>query len=120
MKLHSILTSGALLLCGSALVAAAPQDAEVDASKPNIIVILVDDQDQQMGSLDYMPKVQDLLINEGTHYKRHYCPTALCCPARVSIWTGLHAHNHRVLDVNGVSTESVLHPSVKTDEITKR
>ena len=58
-----------------------------------------------MGSLEHMQKVQNLLIAEGTLYKRHYAPTALCCPARASILTGLHAHNHRVADVNGVSLD---------------
>ncbi|KAF2741563.1 sulfatase [Polyplosphaeria fusca] len=69
------------------------------AGKPNIVFILTDDQDQRMNSLDHMPKVQDLLIKEGTWFSRHYAPTALCCPARVSIWTGLLAHNHNVTNV---------------------
>ena len=72
-----------------------------DATKqPNVVFILTDDQDQRMNSLDHMPNVQNLLIKEGTRYMKHYAPTALCCPARVSIWTGLHAHNHKVASVH--------------------
>ncbi|KAJ4354688.1 uncharacterized protein N0V89_006425 [Didymosphaeria variabile] len=76
-------------------------DTAVAGQKHNVVFILTDDQDQRMDSLSHMPKVQKLLINEGTHYQRHYAPTALCCPARVSIWTGLHAHNHQVTSVSG-------------------
>ena len=71
------------------------------APKHNVVFILTDDQDQRMESLSHMPKVKSLLIDQGTWYQRHYAPTALCCPARVSIWTGLHAHNHKVTDVHG-------------------
>ena len=52
--------------------------------KPNFVFILTDDQDQKMNSLVHMNKVQKYLLNEGTHFTRHYAPTALCCPARVS------------------------------------
>lgn len=97
MTLRGILTGLGVLLCSTLGVS---QDV---VQKHNIVFILTDDQDARMGSLDHMPKVQDLLIKHGTHYTRHYAPTALCCPARVSIWTGLHAHNHKVTDVGGVS-----------------
>lgn len=78
--------------------------ARRDGGPPNIVLILTDDQDLRMKSLDHMPNVQRLLVDEGTSYTRHYAPTALCCPARVSIMTGLHAHNHHVTDVAGVSS----------------
>jgi N-acetylglucosamine-6-sulfatase len=87
-----------LLLLGAVFVR-----AQQDGRSPNIVLILTDDQDLRMNSLDHMPNVQRLLVNEGTSYTRHYAPTALCCPARVSIMTGLHAHNHHVTDVAGVS-----------------
>lgn len=54
--------------------------------KPNIVFILTDDQDIELGSLDYMPLVHKHLINEGTLLNRHYCTTAICCPARVTLW----------------------------------
>ncbi|KAL2864112.1 sulfatase family protein [Aspergillus lucknowensis] len=66
---------------------------------PNIIFILTDDQDAQMDSLSYMPYVQQHLVEQGTHYQRHYCTVALCCPSRVSLLTGKAAHNTNVTDV---------------------
>ncbi|OIW33162.1 arylsulfatase-like protein [Coniochaeta ligniaria NRRL 30616] len=68
--------------------------------KPNIIFILTDDQDIHLDSLQYMPLVQKHLLEKGTHFTNHYCTTAVCCPARVTLWTGKAAHNTNITDVN--------------------
>ncbi|KAI0391452.1 arylsulfatase-like protein [Xylariaceae sp. FL0594] len=67
--------------------------------RPNIVFILTDDQDLHMRSLDYMPFVKKHLIERGTSYRKHFCTTALCCPSRVTLWTGKAAHNTNVTDV---------------------
>lgn len=67
--------------------------------RPNIVFVLTDDQDLHMQSLDYMPFVQQHLIDQGTSFRKHFCTTALCCPSRVSLWTGKAAHNTNVTDV---------------------
>ncbi|KAI9277066.1 alkaline-phosphatase-like protein [Phascolomyces articulosus] len=67
-------------------------------AKPNIIFILVDDQDARMDSLSYMPNVQKYLIEQGTTFKNHYATVALCCPSRVSMLRGQYAHNTRITD----------------------
>jgi N-acetylglucosamine-6-sulfatase len=78
-----------------------PIGSPAEAGKrPNVVFILTDDQDLHMDSLDYMPLVQKHLIDQGTFYKRHFCTIALCCPSRVSLWTGKAAHNTNVTDVN--------------------
>lgn len=69
------------------------------APRPNVVFILTDDQDLHMQSLDYMPLVRKHLVDQGTSYNRHFCTTALCCPSRVSLWTGRAAHNHNVTNV---------------------
>ncbi|KAI0426278.1 arylsulfatase-like protein [Xylaria sp. FL1042] len=68
-------------------------------SRPNIVFILTDDQDLHMQSLDYMPFVKKHLVDRGTSFRKHFCTTALCCPSRVSLWTGKAAHNTNVTDV---------------------
>ncbi|KAK5087295.1 hypothetical protein LTR70_007238 [Exophiala xenobiotica] len=68
--------------------------------QPNIIFILTDDQDLHMSSLEYMPHLQEHLVRKGTTFTNHYCTVALCCPSRVSLWTGKHAHNTNVTDIN--------------------
>jgi N-acetylglucosamine-6-sulfatase len=69
------------------------------AKRSNIVFIITDDQDQRMGSLDYMPLLKKHVIDEGTLYKNHYCTIAICCPSRVNLWTGKAAHNTNVTDV---------------------
>lgn len=67
--------------------------------QPNVVFILTDDQDVHLASLDYMPLVKKHLRNEGTSFSRHYATTAVCCPSRVTLWTGRFAHNTNVTDV---------------------
>lgn len=67
--------------------------------RPNIVIILTDDQDLHMDSLSYMPLLKKHITDQGTFYKSHYCTTAICCPSRVTLWTGRNAHNTNVTDV---------------------
>lgn len=102
------LTAPAAALLAAQCVAAVDQQvlmgaidqAQASGKKPNIVFILTDDQDLHMQSLDYMPLLRKHLAEEGTLYKRHFCTTAICCPSRVSLWTGKQAHNTNVTDVN--------------------
>lgn len=68
--------------------------------RPNMVFILTDDQDLHMKSMPYMPYLKKHLLDRGTFYQRHYCTIALCCPSRVSLWTGKAGHNTNVTDVN--------------------
>lgn len=65
-----------------------------------MIFILTDDQDLHMDSVAYMPHLKNLIIEQGMTFEKHYCTVALCCPSRVSLWTGKAAHNTNVTDVN--------------------
>ena len=78
-------------------------------AKPNVVFILTDDQDAHLASLDYMPYVQKHLLDKGTHYRSHYCTTSVCCPSRVTLWTGKLAHNTNVTDVNPPHGECTTH-----------
>ncbi|KAK0113520.1 hypothetical protein ONS95_013774 [Cadophora gregata] len=96
MKIHL----GLILAISTALYALeqAPLNGKKD-DRPNIVVILTDDQDVHLHSLDYMPLLKKYISDEGTSFKRHYCTTAICCPSRVTLWTGRNAHNTNVTDV---------------------
>lgn len=100
MKYLSYTISTALVqgvLAGSFQASLLPDESN---ARPNVVFILTDDQDLRMNSLDFMPHLQKHLVQEGTLYERHYATIALCCPSRVSLWTGRAAHNTNVTDVN--------------------
>lgn len=67
------------------------------ASPPNIVLVLTDDLDLQLHSLDYMPNLQRLLAEEGMTFTSNFVPLSLCCPSRTTILTGQFPHNHQVL-----------------------
>ena len=66
----------------------------VEGARPNIVVIYTDDQDA--GSLEFMPSVQQQLVARGTSFANSFVTTPLCCPSRASFLTGRYAHNHGV------------------------
>lgn len=67
-------------------------------SKPNIVVIMTDDQDDT-GSLDFMPQLQRLLIQQGTRFTNSFVDFSLCCPSRASFLTGQASHNTGIVDI---------------------
>lgn len=62
--------------------------------RPDIVLVVTDDQRAE--TLRSMPKVQRLLVSKGTKFSHAMVPTALCCPSRSSILTGLFSHRTRV------------------------
>jgi hypothetical protein len=95
----------ALCLCVAGIRASSNPDQQLlghaaSGPRPNIIFVLTDDQDVHLSSLKYMPLVKKHLLDQGTYFGKHYCTTAVCCPSRVTLWTGKAAHNTNITDVN--------------------
>ncbi|HSL12417.1 MAG TPA: sulfatase [Actinomycetota bacterium] len=74
---------------------AAPVRAQVDAGtahgRPDVIVILTDDQ--RWDTLGDMPVVERALVGHGVTFENAFVTNPLCCPSRASLLTGLYSHN---------------------------
>jgi arylsulfatase A-like enzyme len=79
------LASCAALVCLFVLVPAA-----AGAAKPNVIVVLTDDQ--RWDTLKYMPTVRKQLVDKGVTFSNSFVVDPLCCPSRASILTGDYSH----------------------------
>lgn len=69
--------------------------AEVMA-RPNIVMIMTDDQDLHLDSLDHMAAVQKHLVQKGTTFSNHWVTDAQCCPSRATVPRGQQAHNTNI------------------------
>jgi arylsulfatase A-like enzyme len=68
------------------------------ASRPDIIVLMVDD----LGAIDErilerLPNIRSLFLNHGLRFTNAFSETPLCCPGRASFLTGQHTRNHGVV-----------------------
>src|SRR5262245_24412005 len=83
-------------------VRVAPRHSSYAASKPNIIVIMVDDLDTRAMELlvanGKMPRFRQRILNLGTafYFRNSFVSRSQCCPSRSTFFTGQYAHNHGV------------------------
>ena len=68
---------------------------------PNIIVIMADDQ-EDTGSVAYMPKTLSLIAEEGVTFKNSLVNLPLCAPSRASFLAGKAAHNHGIREARSI------------------
>jgi arylsulfatase A-like enzyme len=74
--------------------------AEAIISRPNIVVLMVDDLDERslkiMLDRGLMPNLKQHLIDKGITFSQAFATYPLCCPARSTFLTGQYTHNHGV------------------------
>jgi len=105
--MRSAVTATRALSCGAlaALAALAAHAAPASASRtaasaekrPNVVLIVTDDQAVQTLRPDTMPSLVDLIAARGTSFTDAIVTTPLCCPSRASMLTGQYGHNNGVL-----------------------
>ena len=61
--------------------------------RPNIVVILTDDQDVTMGGTTPLRAARELIAESGAEFTNAFATTPICCPSRTSILTGRYQHN---------------------------
>ena len=101
-----------LLAVSALLPTARPAPGAAAAGpKPNVIVLLTDDQEPS--SLRVMNTVKREMKAKGVTMQRFYMNFPLCCPSRTTLMTGQYAHNHGVLSnqapTGGYGTFNDLH-----------
>ncbi|MEZ6017416.1 MAG: sulfatase-like hydrolase/transferase [Planctomycetota bacterium] len=86
-----------LLFTLQAALPAAPQDP---LDRPNVLLIVSDDQGYGdfgfMGSAEVRTPHLDQLAREGLVFPHGYVPTALCRPSLATLITGLYPHQHKI------------------------
>jgi arylsulfatase A-like enzyme len=101
-----LLVALSLVVCGLAA------HATVALGRPNVLVIVTDDQ-RLDGTMAVMPKTETWFhtggdpgngagtVTGGAFFPNAVANTPWCCPARSSIFTGEYAHNHGVENLQG-------------------
>ena len=88
------LAGGLVAVTSLAMAAHDPVRAQALPDRPNVLVIITDDQRYE-GTMRVMPQTREWFAG-GTTFTDAYATTPLCCPSRASVMTGLYAHNHGV------------------------
>ncbi len=71
--------------------------ADSAAKRPNIVVIVTDDQTLASMSAATMPRTVGLMAAGGSEFTNAVATTPLCCPSRATLLSGQYAHNHGTL-----------------------
>jgi N-acetylglucosamine-6-sulfatase len=94
---------GLAALAAAAVLAAGAASPEPDSAaakpqqRPNLILIVTDDQSLAQMNASTMPNTIELLGAQGTTFTNAIATTPLCCPSRASMITGQYGHNNGVL-----------------------
>ncbi len=100
----AVLALLAVVLAGGATPSATTARAGPEpapAKRPNILVIVTDDQ--KMGTLtpQIMPNVYRELVQHGVTFDNSFVTNSWCCPSRASILTGQYSHTNGVWTTGG-------------------
>jgi N-acetylglucosamine-6-sulfatase len=80
-----------------ACLAAVQPAAGAPAGKPNIVLVVTDDQRLDEFDKRIMPATKRLIGGKGTTFTDTVVTTPTCCPSRATMLTGQYGHNNGVL-----------------------
>ena len=87
------------LTAGTSLLTSCKAPFGIGDDRPNFLIILTDDQ--RYDTMEYMPKTQEHIFDQGVTFSNGYVSSPLCGPSRANILTGMHTHKNGVLDNKG-------------------
>ena len=100
-------------LAGAIAVLVGPARAGRGPARPNILVIITDQQPFTTIGAYGNPLVKtpniDRLAREGMRFEEYHIAAFACCPSRACYWTGLWSHHHGV-----ITNEIVLRDDIPT------
>eukprot|EP00052_Salpingoeca_macrocollata_P025573 m.232969 g.232969 ORF g.232969 m.232969 type:complete len:540 (+) comp22451_c0_seq9:744-2363(+) len=87
--------------------------------KPNIIIVLTDDQDALLNSTMKQPNLLRLVRDQGINFVHGFANTPVCCPSRSSLLTGKYTHNHGALNnsIDGNCTSPAWEAALEPDAL---
>ncbi len=83
---------------GFAAAGSSPAPAAPGEQRPNVIIVLTDDQSMAELTPESMPKTTRALGDSGTTFTDSIVSSPLCCPSRAGFLTGQYPHNSGVFD----------------------
>ncbi len=99
--MRTLLTLAALAL-GATRGLTAPGSPAAEPPKPNVVVLMTDDQRFDYLSCAGHPFLKtpniDRIAREGCRFTNTFVTNALCAPSRATLMTGLYSHSHGVRD----------------------
>lgn len=78
-----------------ALLLLVPSSAPAQGPRPNVVVIMTDDQ--TVDDMAAMPATRHELGRHGVRFANSTVSYPVCCPSRATFLTGRYAHNHGVM-----------------------
>ncbi|KAI0755603.1 alkaline-phosphatase-like protein [Fomes fomentarius] len=85
---------------GVALGSIALASQQPTSKPPNVLFLFTDDQDLLLGSLKYVDAITNRVQSHGFTFDNHHATVSLCCPSRVALLRGQHAHNTNITYVS--------------------
>jgi arylsulfatase A-like enzyme len=67
------------------------------ALRPNIVLVVTDDQRADTIAPQFMPRLDAELVGAGARFPNGFAPNPVCCPSRASILSGQYSHHNGVL-----------------------